>query len=246
MIDLHCHLLPGIDDGPETLDEALALAAHAVRSGITHAVLTPHIHVGRYDNDLPSVRLDVARFQGELDGHGIRLSVGLGGEVRLGSEIIDMVAQQRVPFLGERGGYKIMLLEFPHGDIPLGSEKLVAWLLKNRIRPMIAHPERNTRVMEDVNKLTPFVILGCLLQVTAGSLVGQFGNRAQTIAVDLLRRGWVTVIASDAHNLEHRPPELEPGRAAAAQIVGETEAWKLVREVPLSIIGRVPELVRSL
>ena len=65
MIDLHCHLLPGIDDGPDTLEEALALAAHAVRSGITHAVLTPHIHVGRYDNDLSSVRLDVARFQGE-------------------------------------------------------------------------------------------------------------------------------------------------------------------------------------
>ena len=79
----------------------------------------------------------------------------------------------------------------------------------------------------------------------AGSLVGRFGNRARAIAIDLLQRGWVTVIASDAHNLEHRPPELEPGRGAAAKIVGEIEAWKLVREVPLSIIGRVPELVRT-
>lgn len=246
MIDLHCHLLPGIDDGPDTLDEALALAVHAVRSGITHAVLTPHIHLERYDNDLPSVRLDVARFQGELDSRAIRLSLGLGGEVRLGPEVIELVAQNRVPFIGERGGYKIMLLEFPHGDIPLGSEKLVTWLLKNRIRPMIAHPERNTQIMNDIDRLAPFVIMGCLLQLTAGSIEGRFGSRALAVATDLLQRGWVTVIASDAHNLEHRPPELEPGRAAAARIVGEIEASKMVREVPLSIIGRIPELVRPL
>lgn len=240
MIDLHCHLLPGIDDGPESLDEAIALAAHAVKSGITYAVVTPHVHVGRYENDLPSISRDLAKFQAELDSLKIALKLGLGGEVRLGAEIMDLVSENRIPFLGERDGYRIMLLEFPHGHVPLGADKFVAWLLKNRIRPLIAHPERNREIMDDVNKLTPFVTMGCMLQVTAGSVEGRFGEHARERAVDLLRRGWVSVLASDAHNLEHRPPELEPGRRAAAQIVGEAESWKLVREAPRAILGKVP------
>lgn len=238
MIDLHCHLLPGIDDGPETLDQAIALAVHAVKSGITHAVVTPHVHIGRYQNDLPSIGRDLAKFQGELDSLKIPLKLGLGGEVRLGAEIIDLVAESRIPFLGERDGYRIMLLEFPHGHIPVGADKFVAWLLKSRIRPLIAHPERNKEIMDDVNKLTPFVTMGCMLQVTAGSVEGRFGEHARERAVDLLRRGWVSVLASDAHNMEHRPPELEPGRRAAAEIVGEQDSWKLVRETPLSILGK--------
>jgi protein-tyrosine phosphatase len=238
MIDLHCHLIPGIDDGPETLDEAVALAAHAVKSGITYAVVTPHVHIGRYENDLPSIKRDLAKFQAELDRLKIPLKLGLGGEVRLGAEIIDLVAESRIPFLGERDGYKILLLEFPHSHIPVGADKFVDWLLKNRIRPLVAHPERNNQIMDDVNKLTPFVTMGCLLQVTAGSVEGRFGEPARQRALDLLRRGWVSVLASDAHNLEHRPPELEPGRKAAAQIVGELESWKLVRETPLSILGK--------
>ena len=240
MIDLHCHLLPGIDDGPESLDEAIALAAHAVKSGITYAVVTPHVHIGRYENDLPSIKRDLAKFQAELDSLKISLKLGLGGEVRLGAEIMDLVAESRIPFLGERDGYKIMLLEFPHSHIPVGADKFVDWLLKNRIRPLIAHPERNRQIMDEVNKLTPFVTMGCMLQVTAGSVEGRFGEHARQRAVDLLRRGWVNVLASDAHNLEHRPPELELGRKAAAEIVGELESWKLVRETPLSILGKAP------
>ena len=245
MIDLHCHLLPGIDDGPETLDEAIALAAHAVASGITRSVVTPHVHVGRFENDLPSIRRDLAKFQAELERLNIPLELGLGGEIRLGAEIIDLVTESRVPFLGERDGYKIMLLEFPHGHIPVGSDKFVAWMLKNRIRPMIAHPERNRQIMDDVNKLTPFVTMGCMLQVTAGSVEGRFGEQARERALDLLARGWVSVLASDAHNLEHRPPELEPGRKAAAQIIGEAESWKLVRDTPLSILGNGPRAAQS-
>ena len=242
MIDLHCHLLPGIDDGPQTLDEAIALAAHAVKSGITHAVVTPHVHIGRYENDLPSIRRDLAKFQAELDSLKIPLKLGLGGEIRLGEEVVDYIAASRIPFLGECGGYKIMLLEFPHGHVPIGADKFVAWLLKKRIRPLIAHPERNREIMDDINKLTPFVTMGCMLQLTAGSVEGRFGEHARARAVDLLRRGWVSVLASDAHNMEHRPPELEPGRKAAARVVGEADSWKLVRETPLSILGKSPHV----
>jgi len=102
MIDLHCHLLPGIDDGPETLADAIGLAQHAVKSGITYAVVTPHVHIGRYENDLPSIRRDLAGFQGELDRRGVRLKLGLGGEVRIGPEIMELVAESRVLFLDDR------------------------------------------------------------------------------------------------------------------------------------------------
>ncbi len=237
MIDLHCHLLPGIDDGPETMEEALALAAHAVRNGIVRAVVTPHIHVGRYRNELASITADLTRFRTELKRRNIPLELGLGGEVRLGEDIIAMVAEERIPYLGERDGYRIMLLELPHSHVPVGSDKFVGWLLKQKIRPMIAHPERNKDVHHDINKIPPFVSMGCWLQVTAGAVAGNFGEPSRKRAVQLLERGWVTVLASDAHNLEHRPPELEPGRRAAAAIVGEEESWKLVRDTPLAIVA---------
>jgi len=236
MIDLHCHLLPGVDDGPETMEEAVALAAHAVRSGIVRAVVTPHIHGGRYYNELASIAADLDRFRAELERRNIPLKLGLGGEVRLDEEIIAMVMEQRVPFLGERDGYRIMLLELPHSHIPVGSDKFVAWLLKQKVRPMIAHPERNKDVHIDINRITPLVSMGCLLQVTAGSVTGNFGEPSRQRAVQLLERGWVTILASDAHNLAYRPPELEPGRCAAAKVIGEEESWKLVRASPLAIV----------
>jgi protein-tyrosine phosphatase len=241
MIDLHCHLLPGIDDGPETMEEAVALARHAVRSGIVRAVVTPHVHVGRYRNELASIEADLQRFRAELERRNIPLQLGLGAEVRLGEEIIAMVTEGRIPFLGECDGYRIMLLELPHSHVPVGSETFAGWLLKQKIRPMIAHPERNKDVHGDIDKITPFVSMGCWLQLTAGSVAGSFGEPSRKRAVQLLERGWVSVLASDAHNLEYRPPELEPGRVAAAAIVGEAESWKLVRDTPLAIVdGAVP------
>jgi protein-tyrosine phosphatase len=157
--------------------------------------------------------------------------------VRLGEEVIPMVLDERIPFLGARDGYRIMLLELPHSHIPVGADKFIGWLLKRKIRPMIAHPERNKDVLHDINKITPLVSMGCWLQLTAGSVAGKFGEPARKRSVQLLERGWVSILASDAHNLEHRPPELEPGRLAAAAVIGEQESWKLVRDTPLAIVG---------
>jgi len=237
VIDLHCHLLPGIDDGPETLESALQLARHAVASGIRQSVVTPHMHAGRYENRAVSIRQAAAEFQSVLDQERIALRIQAAAEVRLDHEILAWVANGQVPFLGQWHGEHVMLLELPHGHVPVGADKLVEWLLKQGIRPMIAHPERNKDIMRSVDKLIPFMRLGCLLQVTAGAVAGTFGEGACVRAVDLLDKGWVTVLASDAHNLEARPPELEPGRAAAAVIVGEAESWNLVRHRPADITG---------
>ncbi len=237
MIDLHCHLLPGIDDGPETLDTALDLARHAVAAGIHVSMVTPHMHAGRYENRAASIHAAARAFQAELDATGIALRIRAAAEVRLDHDILAWVAEGHVPFLGAWRDDKVMLLEFPHSHVPVGADKLVEWLLKQGIRPMIAHPERNKDIMRSVDKLLPFIRLGCLLQVTAGAVAGNFGEAARARAVDLLGKGWVTILASDAHNLEARPPELEPGRAAAAAIVGDDESWNLVRHRPAEILG---------
>lgn len=239
MIDLHCHLLPGIDDGPEDLASALDLARHAVAAGIRVAVVTPHMHSGRYENRAENIRKAAQDFQSELDALGIELQLISAAEVRLDHEILSWVTEQHIPYLGYWQDERVMLLEFPHSHVPVGADKLVAWLRKQQIRPMIAHPERNKDIMRSAEKLLPFIQLGCLVQVTAGAVAGSFGEYARERAEDLLARGWVTVLASDAHNLDARPPELEPGRAAAEAIVGEEESWKLVRHRPAEIIGAV-------
>ena len=235
MIDLHCHLLPGIDDGPQTLDDALELAAIAVANGITHATVTPHVHPGRYENTAVSIVDVFERYRAELAARSVDLKLGMAGEVRISPEILVMVDQGLIPFLGVWEGRRVMLLELPHSHVPPGADKLVQWLLDRDIQPMIAHPERNKDVMRNLDKITPFVELGCLFQLTAMSVAGRFGAPAEQRAVQLLEMGVVTIIASDAHNAKHRPPDLEPGRQAAAMILGEEESWKLVRQRPLEI-----------
>lgn len=236
MIDLHCHLLPAIDDGPDTLSEALDLARLALANGIEHSVVTPHIHPGRYENERANIESAVTDFKAALKAHNIPLKISSGGEVRISVEAISMVRHTQIPMLGHENGYDIMLLEFPHSHILPGSDKLVAHLLNQNIRPMIAHPERNKDVMRSLDKLLPFVEAGCLLQLTAGSVAGSFGKFARQRAIEMLERGWVTVLASDAHNHKYRPPDLRAGRDAAAAIIGEAAAMDLVLGRPASIL----------
>lgn len=240
MVDLHCHLLPGIDDGPETLEDAIRLARHAVASGIEKSVVTPHILPNRYDNTLAGIREAAARFRAELAERRIPLELGFAAEVRIGPEVISLVDEELLPVLGSVDGHRIVLLEFPDSHILPGSDKLVSWLLRRRIRPLIAHPERNKEVMRDIDTIAPFVQAGCWLQVTASSVYGVFGPRCQERARQLLERGWVKVLASDAHNMAARMPELERGRAAAEEIVGAAESWRLVRDRPAAITADNP------
>ncbi len=240
MIDCHCHFLPGIDDGPASLDESLLLAKMAVDNGIKLSIMTPHIHPGRYRNQKENIEQAVADFQTELKKNNIPLKLGAAAEVRIGPEILTMVQEGGIPFLGELDGYKILLLEFPHETIPVGSENLVGWLLKRKIRPMIVHPERNKEVMRDLSKITPYVRQGCLLQITAASIVNRFGKQAGIRAKEMLEEGWVSIIATDAHNLQYRPPDLAAGRDAAAKIIGIDQANKLVVDNPGNIVGASP------
>lgn len=235
MIDLHNHLLPGLDDGAPDLDAALAMARAAVGNGITHMVCTPHIHPGRYDNTTDTIRDAWRTLALALRDHAIPLQISAAAEVRFGMELMDGITQHTIPFLGRWQGKKVLLLEFPHGDLPFGAEKLTQWLIARDVVPLIAHPERNKTLLRHPARLKPFLQQGCLLQVTAGSVAGNFGPACQDLAHRLLEAGAVTVLASDAHNLEHRPPVLHEGMDHAAAIVGHALARRLVEHAPWEI-----------
>lgn len=245
MIDLHCHLLPGIDDGPDTLEQALELARLAVANGITHSVVTPHIHPGRYENDGASIARSLDAFRQAIVQQDIPLQLGFAGEVRLGPEVLTLVESGQIPFYGELDGHKVFLLELPHSHVPPGADKLVQWLLARNIRPMIAHPERNKDIMRKFDKVQPFVEMGCLFQLTAGSLVGAFGEAAQQCSRHLLELGCISILASDAHNPGYRPPRLDHGRDAAAEIVGAELAQRMVLDRPAALVaGQFADLAR--
>ena len=237
MIDLHCHFLPGIDDGPATLEEALDLARAAVTDGITHSVLTSHVHPGRYPNQRRNLLSAVEKFATEVAKANIPLHLHLGGEARLCPELIDLLAENQVPFLGEVDGFRVVLLEFPHQLIPVGSLRFINSLLKLKIRPLIAHPERNKAIMVHPEKVNEFAEAGCWLQLTAGSLVGRFGTQAKAAAFKIIDEGWNCVVATDAHNLQNRPPLLSEGKATLQERYGEAVAHSMVFEKPAKILG---------
>ncbi|WP_028469781.1 tyrosine-protein phosphatase [Neptunomonas japonica] len=237
MIDLHCHLLPGVDDGAENLPDAMELARMAVADGIRHMVLTPHLHPGRYDNSLAGLQPHFDAFKQALDEQQVPLSLSLACEVRLSAEVLQLAATNVLPFIGKWNGYDVLLLELPHSHIPPGSDKLVKWLLARNIIPMIAHPERNKDIVHNLDKILPFVNLGCLFQVTAMSVTGEFGAPAYQRAHEILENDWVTVIATDAHNRQHRPPILSKARHLIEQMYGAARAQDLFINHPFTIVG---------
>jgi len=235
MIDLHCHLLPGIDDGSKSLEQSLEMARYAVNAGITKIVCTPHITPGRYNNSLDTIKPVFEKLKTSIEKNNISLELGFAAELRFDPVIIEMVNDNSLPVLGEYEGERLILLEFPHPHIPAGCEELIQWLADKGIRVLIAHPERNGSVIKDIKKLAPLIKMGCLLQITGGSLTNVFSNDSRNCALELLKRGWVSIIASDAHNLSARCPELESARQEAEKIVGEEVSLDMVLGRPEQI-----------
>jgi protein-tyrosine phosphatase len=237
VIDIHCHLLPGIDDGATTIEQSLALARYAVADGITHMVVTPHIQVGAYDNNLATISAAFELFVSSLEEAGIELNVAMAAEIRLCPEILPILKQGNLPLFISPEGKQALLLELPHSHVPPGTEQALKCVLAQDIGVVIVHPERNKEIMLDYNKVKAFIDLGCMLQLTSGSVSGRFGKPPRMAAEYMLQHGWVDLLASDAHNLQHRPPQLSDGKQAAAAIIGEDRAHELVFETPWKIVG---------
>jgi protein-tyrosine phosphatase len=237
MIDLHCHLLPGIDDGAQTEEESIGLLQQAIADGITHMVLTSHVQPGRYNNNFNNLQIPFQRLQEIVKVRQLTIKLSLGGEVRLCDEILQLFADDNIPFIGTYNNKKVLLLELPHNSIPAGSDKLIDWLMERNILPMIAHPERNKAIIDDISKAKPFIMSGCLFQLTAMSVTGDFGKKAYGIAHQFLDQGLATIIASDAHNSKRRPAILSKAFNHVAEKYSEALAKELLIETPGRILA---------
>ncbi|MDM7494019.1 tyrosine-protein phosphatase [Lentilactobacillus kefiri] len=206
MIDLHCHLLPGVDDGSKSMDISLKLANDAVRDGIDYALLTPHHMNGVYLNHKKEVIQQTQKFQVELDRHKISLKVFPGQEVRINGDLLTALDQDDILFADEGGRY--LMLEFPDDDVPSYTSTMIYELMQRGIIPIIVHPERNKKIMEQPDILYDLLNEGCLSQITASSYVGIFGHKVQKFSKQLIRTGQAYVFASDAHDLPNRKYEM--------------------------------------
>ena len=242
MIDLHCHILPGTDDGAEDIDESLDMARVAAADGIHTLVATPHVGNGVYAPTPENVDDAVAVLQRVLNQHRIPLKIIAGAEMHLRPGLRDLYRSGRGPTIGGNG--RFMLLELPVHAVPPGASELIFSFKMDGITPILAHPERNTAIQQDPDILLQLVETGALVQVTAMSVTGAFGSRAGACAARLLKRRLVHVIASDAHDADYRRPALTAAVAAAAEILGDrTQALDLVTRIPQHILdGAVPQV----
>lgn len=202
MIDLHCHILPGIDDGAQTSEDSLAMAEKAISQGITHLMCTPHHNNGKYSNPANQVIEQVARLQQELDQRNLNLTLLEGQEVRITGTLLEDIAKGEILFTDLADTY--ILIEFPTGEVPAYTEQLFFQLLSQGHTPVIVHPERNAVFRRNPNELIPFLELGALTQLTAPSIVGVFGKEIQKTAKKMLKHNMLYMVASDAHNLRQR------------------------------------------
>jgi protein-tyrosine phosphatase len=237
MADLHSHILPGVDDGASTLNDGLNMLWKAVECGVTIQVLTPHIDQCRYKNTRNSLELRYWEFYDMVEEAKIPIELHLAAEIRICNEIMQMVDDDKIPWLGYCNGEKSFLLEFPQNSIPLGSINLIQWLRKERILPVIAHPERNLVFQKHPSRLKPFLDAGCPLQVTSRSITGGFGKMAQKLAFDLLKKNLVKVIATDCHNLKYRQPDLCQGVKIASKVIGKPAVTDMVTRNVFDLIS---------
>ncbi|MCK8125770.1 capsule biosynthesis protein CapC [Pseudoalteromonas sp. S1610] len=235
MIDIHTHILPGIDDGAKDLTESLALLKLAESDGITHMVATPHIYVGRFNNVTAQIQNDLESLKLESLKEGINVKLAAAAEVRLDIELMAMVMANKLPFIGKIADKNVLLLELPHSHMPQGYDKFIQWLAKQNIRVIIPHPERNRDIQSNLYYIEHLKQLGCDFQLTASSIEGEWGESAQTIALQMLQDGLVNYVASDAHSVKRRPPILSQARKTVAQLLGEERATALFVTNPLQL-----------
>ena len=231
MIDIHHHCLPGVDDGPRTMAESIDLCRMAADEGIETIVATPHVFRGRWQN---TSRAQLATILDDLRAAaGERPRIILGSEYFFGHDMDEMLRTESiVPLAGGR----YILVEFASNNVPplvrepLYRVQLDGWM------PVIAHPERNLVFQSKPEFLASLIRIGVKTQITTGSVTGEFGPAAEAAAIDWLKRGWVHVMATDAHNVTKRPPRFRAARQRVADLVGEDIAQSLFVDNPKSIV----------
>ena len=204
MIDLHCHILPNVDDGSQSVQESLKMAEQAVKDGIHAIVATPHSLNGVYTNRAEDVVSGVTALQDALSANHLDLKLYPGADVHLCTDVVTRINNCEACTINDAGKY--ILLELPSQMIPNGVKDEIFALKLNGITPIITHPERNALIQRDPDILHELIQMGAFAQVTAMSLTGDFGEFIGQVSATLLRYRLVHIIASDAHSAKDRPP----------------------------------------
>ncbi|MEW5800733.1 MAG: CpsB/CapC family capsule biosynthesis tyrosine phosphatase [bacterium] len=243
MVDLHCHILPGLDDGAADMEESVRMCSMAKGDGVGKIVATPHTMNGVYVNETQVIKQAVGELNARLLKEQISLEILPGADVHIHPDLLGLIDRGQVTTVNDNHRY--LLLELPHQFVPPNFKNLIFELSLEGITPVLTHPERNAVLQNDINQLYELVVQGMLIQITTLSLIGEFGPRAESCCRNLLKYNLVHVIASDAHSSKVRPPLLSPAAEEACRIVGETDALALVTANPQAIIeGRdIPDFV---
>jgi protein-tyrosine phosphatase len=227
MIDIHCHILWDIDDGPADFDGSMAMARLAAAAGTRQLVATPHIHDAQQSPEIIAEK--VAHLNQALQAEGVDLEILCGGD-----NLYNLGAENLARF--SINGTHYTLVEFPHTHLPAYAGDAIFEALHHGLVPIITHPERNPSIVKDPKLIFEMVESGALVQLTAESLTGGFGPAAKACSRYLLKKKMVHFLASDGHSAKHRPPILSAGVKAAAKIVGKDAARKLVFDNPGKIV----------
>jgi protein-tyrosine phosphatase len=234
MIDLHCHILPGIDDGAPDLTVSLAMARRAVADGIRVTACTPHIYPGLYENTRAGILAARDALQEALHREGIPLTLATGADTHLAPDLLEGLRCGRIPTLNDS---RYLLLEPPHHVAPPRLEESLFHLMAAGVVPVVTHPERLTWIEDHYPIFERLVHAGAWMQVTAGSVTGRFGKRPKYWAEKMLDARLVHILATDSHHHEKRPPLLAEARDAVVPRVGETEARHMVETRPRGILA---------
>jgi len=236
LIDLHCHILPGIDDGAADLEESLAMARIAVGDGIEITACTPHIIRGIYDNAGPDIERRVSGLAAALENAEISLGLRIGADVHLAPDLATSLASGTVPTLG---GSRYFLLEPPHHVAPPRLEDFTLGVLSRGYVPVLTHPERLRWVGDHFDMIGRLHGSGVLIQLTAASITGEFGSRPQYWADRILAENLADLVASDGHDPFRRPPRMSEARDRIAHRHNDATAIRLVAKNPLAILENV-------
>ncbi|MCY9140983.1 tyrosine-protein phosphatase [Peribacillus frigoritolerans] len=202
MIDIHCHILPGVDDGSADMKESLNMARKAAEAGITHIFATPHHLNEKYVNVKNDIIDRVVRLNESFQLENIPLTIHHGQEVRIHREIFTSLEKEEILTLDDNGTY--ILLELPSGRVPTYTQEVIYELLLKGITPIIVHPERNKELIENPKLLFELVQEGALTQLTSGSIIGNFGKGIQSFSKKIIDHNLAHFIATDAHNIGSR------------------------------------------
>lgn len=230
--DIHCHLLPGIDDGAKSWQDALEMARQAVDEGITTSIVTPHQLGSNSQTRGDTIRQLTAEFQHHLNQHAIPLRVLPGADVRIDADMISRLQSGDCLSLGDHRRH--VLLELPH-ELYFPLEPVLAQLHRISMLGILSHPERNEGILRQPALIPQLIGEGCLMQITADSLVGTFGPVPQRFSEMMLRNGWVHFLATDAHSPRSRRPRIIAARARAAELAGSAYAEAICSTNPAAI-----------